>query len=72
MPWGTKRVCQATAGSEAQAAPSAPIGTRDIDSTPPATTASLWPDITCAAALLTASRPEAQKRFSCWPATLSA
>ena len=30
------------------------IGTRDIDSTPPAITTSIWPDITAAAAKWTA------------------
>ena len=36
MPCGTKPVCSAVAGSIAQAPPSLPIGTRLIDSTPPA------------------------------------
>ena len=30
---------------------------------------SCWPDMTCAAAKFTASRPEAQKRLICTPAT---
>ena len=47
------------------------MGTRDIDSTPPAMTACDWPDMTCAAALFTASSPEAQNRFSCCPGTVS-
>ena len=49
--------------------PSEPIGTRDIHSTPPATTRSSQPEATFIAARLTASRPEAQKRLICWPAT---
>ena len=55
----------------AHAPPSVPIGTRDIDSTPPPMASSDWPDITCAAAVFTDSRPDAQKRFSCLPGTLS-
>src|SRR4051794_6861099 len=55
----------------AQAPPSEPIGTRDIDSTPPAKTRSSHPDATFCAATLTASRPEAQKRLSWTPATVS-
>ena len=51
------------------APPSEPIGTRDIDSTPPANTRSSQPDATFWAATLTASRPDAQKRFSCTPGT---
>ena len=58
-------------GSIAQAPPSEPIGTRDIDSTPPANTRSSQPEATFWAATLTASRPEAQKRLSCTPATVS-
>ena len=58
-------------GSIAQAPPSEPIGTRDIDSTPPAKTRSSQPEATFWAAMLTASRPEAQKRLSCTPATVS-
>src|SRR3954469_4257520 len=54
-----------------QAPPSEPIGTRDIDSTPPAKTRSSQPEATFWAAMLTASRPEAQKRLSCTPATVS-
>ena len=45
--------------------------TRLIDSTPPPIVMSCWPDITCAAAKLTLSRPEAQKRLICTPGTLS-
>src|SRR3954463_2679935 len=55
----------------AQAPPSEPIGTRDIDSTPPAKTRSSQPEATFCAAMFTASRPEAQKRLSCTPATVS-
>jgi hypothetical protein len=62
----------ATAGSIAQAPPSVPIVTRDMHSTPPPTTRSDWPDMTCAAAVFTASRPDAQKRFNCLPGTFSA
>ena len=71
MPCGTKYCCQATRGSMAQAPPSEPIGTRDIDSTPPPMASSELPDMTCAAAVFTDSRPEAQNRFSCLPGTLS-
>ncbi len=71
-PCGTKYCCQATWGSIAHAPPSVPIGTRDIDSTPPPIATSDWPDMTCAAAVLTASSPDAQKRFSCLPGTVSA
>src|SRR3954468_9209162 len=55
----------------AHAPPSDPIGTRDIDSTPPAKTRSSQPEATFCAAMLTASRPEAQKRLTCTPATVS-
>jgi hypothetical protein len=55
-------------GSIAQAPPSEPIGTRLMLSTPPATTRSSQPERTFCAAMFTASRPEAQKRFSCTPA----
>ena len=71
MPWGTKPVSSAVAGSIAQAPPSLPIGTRLIDSTPPAMMRSSNPERTRWAAWLTASRPEAQNRFSCTPATVS-
>src|SRR4051794_11280804 len=54
----------------AQAPPSEPIGTRDIDSTPPASTRSSQPEATFWAAMLTASRPDAQKRLSWTPATV--
>jgi hypothetical protein len=43
-----------------------------MDSTPPATAQTDWPDITCAAAAFTASSPDAQKRLICCPATVSA
>ena len=55
----------------AQAPPSWPIGTWLIDSTPPAQTRSSKPDRTFMAAVFTASRPEAQKRLSCMPETVS-
>ena len=71
MPCGTKPVSKLVIGSIDQAPPSEPIGTRDIDSTPPARTRSSQPERTLAAARLTASRPEAQKRFSWTPATVS-
>ena len=51
----------------AHAPPSEPIGTRDIDSTPPAMIRSSQPERTFWAATLTASRPEAQKRLSWKP-----
>ena len=56
-------------GSTGQAPPEAPMPTRLIDSTPPPTAQSCWPDITWAAAKFTASRPEAQKRLICTPGT---
>ena len=59
------------AGSMAHAPPSDPIGIRLMDSTPPATTRSSQPDATFIAAVFTASKPDAQKRFSCMPDTLS-
>src|SRR3954454_19723122 len=55
----------------AHAPPSEPIGTRDMDSTPPASTRSSQPEATFCAAMFTASRPEAQKRLSWTPATVS-
>jgi hypothetical protein len=64
MPWGTKYIGMATAGSTGQEPPSEPIGTRDMLSTPPPIAACDWPDITWAAAMLVASRPEAQKRLT--------
>src|SRR3954447_12364762 len=71
IPCGTKAVSYAVSGSIAQAPPSEPIGTRDIDSTPPARTRSSQPEATFCAAMLTASRPEAQKRLSWTPDTVS-
>ncbi len=47
--------------------PSEPIGTRDMLSTPPATTRSMAPDATPMAAKLMAWRPEPQKRLSDTP-----
>ena len=67
MPCGTNEVSSAVAGSLAQAPPSEPIGTRLIDSTPPARIRSSQPERIRAAAWLTASRPEAQNRLSCTP-----
>ncbi len=71
MPWGTKLVCRLVCGSSAQAPPSEPMGTRDMDSTPPTSTRSSKPERTFMAPRLTASRPEAQKRLICTPATCS-
>ena len=70
MPCGTKPVAKLVAGSCDQAPPSEPIGTRDMLSTPPATTMSSQPLATFCAARFTASRPDAQKRLICMPATL--
>src|SRR6185436_3299659 len=67
MPCGMNAVLNAVSGSQAHGPPSVPIGTRDMDSTPPATTRSSQPERTFCAAMFTASRPEAQKRFSCTP-----
>ena len=61
----------AVAGSIGQAPPSVPIGTRDIDSTPPARTRSSEPARTFCAARFTASRPDAQNRLTCTPAVVS-
>ena len=47
------------------------LGTRLIDSTPPARISPSKPERTRIAAWLTASSPEAQKRLSCTPATVS-
>jgi hypothetical protein len=71
MPCGTKPVVSAVAGSDAQAPPSEPIGTRLMDSTPPARIICSNPPRTRDAAWLTASRPEAQKRLSWTPAVVS-
>ena len=49
-----------------------PIGTRDIDSTPPPIANSASPLATFPAARFTASRPEEQNRLICIPATVSA
>ena len=49
--------------------PEAPMPTRDMLSTPPPMARSFWPDMICAAARFTASRPEAQKRLICTPGT---
>ena len=43
-----------------------------MHSTPPATATPDWPLMTCAAAMLTDSSPEAQKRLTCVPGTDSA
>ncbi|SSS38734.1 Uncharacterised protein [Acinetobacter baumannii] len=70
-PCGTKDDLRLVSGSKAHGPPSEPIGIRDIDSTPPATTKSSQPERTFMAAMLTASKPEAQKRLICTPATSS-
>ena len=70
MPCGTKSQAILVSGSSAHGPPSEPIGTRDIDSTPPATTRSSHPERTFWAAIFTASKPDAQKRLICTPATL--
>ena len=67
MPCGMNAVSSAVSGSQAQAPRSVPSGTRDMDSTPPATTRSSQSERTFCAAMFTASRPEAQKRLSCTP-----
>ena len=67
MPCGMNAVSKAVSGSQAQGPRSVPSGTRDMDSTPPATTRSSQPERTFCAAMFTASRPEAQKRFNCTP-----
>jgi len=59
-------------GSDDQAPPLAPMPTRDIDSTPPPIAMSASPDMTFAAAMLVASRPEAQKRLIWTPAVVCA
>ena len=69
IPCGIKSQAILVSGSNAQAPPSEPIVTRDIDSTPPATIKSSQPERTFCAAKLTASKPEAQKRLICTPAT---
>src|SRR5690606_16357568 len=69
MPCGIKLQAILVSGSSAQGPPSEPIGTRDIDSTPPATTRSSQPERTFWAAILTASRPEAQTLLIWTPAT---
>jgi citronellol/citronellal dehydrogenase len=71
MPCGTKPMAMLVAGSCDQAPPSEPIGTRDMLSTPPATTMSSQPLATFCAAMFTASSPEAQKRLICTPATFT-
>jgi hypothetical protein len=67
MPCGTKPMALLTRASSNMAPPSAPMRTRDIDSTPPATTRCSQPERTFIAAVLTASSPDAQKRLSLHP-----
>ena len=55
----------------AQAPPSEPIATRDIDSTPPARTTSSQPERIFCAAMLIELRPDAQNRLIWTPATVS-
>ena len=64
-------MADAVSGSIGQAPPSEPMGTRDIDSTPPASTRSSKPERTFCAARFTASRPLAQNRLTWTPATVS-
>ena len=71
IPCGTKFVSNAVCGSIAIAPPSVPMGTRDMDSTPPAMIMSSMPERIRAAAWFTDSSPEPQNRLSCTPATLS-
>ena len=59
-------------GSDDQAPPEAPMPTRLMLSMPPPMAMSASPDMTLAAAMLVASRPEAQKRLICTPAVVSA
>ena len=47
------------------------MGTRLMDSTPPPIAMGDWPDMTFAAAIFTASRPDAQNRLIWTPGTLS-
>ena len=72
MPCGTKSVANAVSGSIAQAPPSDAIGTRLIDSTPPAKIRSSQPERIRCAAWLTASSPLAQNRLSWTPPVVSA
>ena len=69
MPCGVKPMAALVAGSCDQAPPSEPMGTRDMLSTPPHTTRSSQPLAIFCAPMLTASRPEAQKRLICTPLT---
>ena len=46
-------------------------GARDIDSTPPAIAISISPALIARAAVMTASMPEPQSRFSVTPGTLT-
>ena len=72
MPCGTSGCCSISAGLRpSMPEPSAPIGVRDIDSTPPPITRSCWPAITPSAAKFTACWPEPQKRFSVTPLAAS-
>ena len=66
----TKPVARAISGSANQAPSSENIATRDIDSTPPATTSSEVPVAICPAAVATASSPDVQKRLIVCPGTL--
>jgi hypothetical protein len=70
-PCGTKCVGNAMDGSVDHEPPAAPMGTRLMLSTPPPTTRSASPALILAAARLTASRPDEQKRFTWKPGTLS-
>src|SRR5262245_49470060 len=67
MPCGTSS--QRSSSPSETSPPLEPIGTRDIDSTPAATTTSRWPDDTAAAALNAAWSEEPHWRSTVEPAT---
>ena len=67
----TKPVSSPSGSSSANAGRSLNIGTRDIDSAPPATTTSAIPDFTCAAPAASASRPEVHIRDTMPPGMAS-
>ena len=68
MPCGTNGCSSTRCGLlPSRPPPVDPIGTRDIDSTPPPITRSCWPAITPIAAKFTACWPEPQKRFRVTP-----
>ena len=67
MPCGTKADAPLYCKSCIHVPPSEPMATRLMLSTPPATTKSSQPEATFCAAMLTASKPEAQNRLICTP-----